>query len=218
MVGSILKPNHVKRLSAALKVKRSTDTKLKSIPLMGKNFGLTKSEYERLVDNLKTGKEELFEKIFLAHFDSCKQYLIINHKASEELAYDITMDTLIQFRKRILTDKTTYGNLRYLFTVMASQNLIKHHQKLKKVDLSPFYVEHPPAKSEAIYDALTFAWERLENDSKTILEEYYYKKTPLIKIANKLGISDSTMRKKKQRCLEKLRSLFMNKYSSSNEK
>lgn len=208
----------MKKSAASLKLKRSTNTNLKIIPLTGKNFGLTKLEFDQLVEGLKTGKEELFEKIFLSHFDSCKQYLMSNHKASPELAYDITMDTLIQFRKRILTDKTTYGNLRYLFTVMASQNLIKHHQKLKKLDYAPFYLEQTPAKSEALYEALTFAWDTLEKESKTILEEYYYKKTPLIKIANRLGISDSTMRKKKQRCLEKLRSLFMHKYSSSNEK
>lgn len=208
----------MKRLATSLKVNRSKNTSLKSIPLIGKNFDLTQHEYDELVENLKKGEEELFEKIFLSHFDNCKQFLVTKHNASYELAYDITMDTLIQFRQRILTDKTTYGNLRYLFTVMASQNLIKHYQKTKKVDLSPFYVEGTPVKSEAVYEALSFAWETLENDSKKVLEEYYYKKTPLIKIANKLGIKDSSMRKKKQRCLEKLRALFMNKYSPTNEK
>ena len=208
----------MKRIATSLKVNRSKSTTLKSIPLIGKNFGLTQIEYNELVEDLKIGKEELFEKIFLSHFDNCKQFLVTKHSASYELAYDITMDTLIQFRKRILTDKTTYGNLRYLFTVMASQNLIKYYQKTKKIDLSPFYLESTPAKSEAVYEALSFAWDTLENDSKKVLEEYYYKKTPLIKIANKLGIKDSSMRKKKQRCLERLRTLFMNKYSPTNEK
>jgi len=208
----------VKRPASSLKVNRSKNSNLKSIPLKGKNFGLTNLEYDELVANLKEGKEELFEKIFLSHFDNCKQFLITNHRASKELAYDITMDTLIQFRQRILTNKTTYGNLRYLFTVMASQNLIKHFQKSKKIDFSSFHFEGSPVKSEAIYDALEYAWDTLEKESKSVLEEYYYKKTPLIKIANKLGISDSTMRKKKQRCLEKLRDLFMNKYNPINEK
>ncbi len=182
-----------------------------------KNFGLTEYEFNQLVVSLKEGKENLFEKIFLSHFDNCQQYLVTNHKVSYELAYDITMDTLIQFRQRILTNKTKYGNLRYLFTVMASQNLIKHYQKGKKVDLSPFYIKAAPAKSEAVYDALSYAWENLEKESRTLLEDYYYNKIPLIKIAAKLGITDSTMRKKKQRCLEKLRTLFMTKYNPSNE-
>ncbi len=211
------KPNHVKRPASLLKVNRSNNATLKSIPLKGKNFGLTKLEYDELVTSLKEGKEDLFEKIFLSHFDNCKKFLITNQRASQELAYDITMDTLIQFRQRIITNKTTYGNLRYLFTVMATQNLIKHHQKSKKLDFSNFHIEGSPPKSEAVYDALQYAWDTLEKESKSVLEEYYYKKTPLIKIANKLGISDSTMRKKKQRCLEKLRSLFMNKYNPSNE-
>lgn len=178
---------------------------------------MTQVEFDVLVEELKDGKEELFETIFLAHFEDCKQYLMTNHNASRGLAYDITMDTLIQFRQRILVDKTTYGNLRYLFTVMASQNLIKHHQKSKKLDGKSLFVEDPPEKSEAMYEALEYAWDSLEKDSKKLLKEYYYKKTPLIKIANKLGVTDSTMRKKKQRCLEKLRSLFMNKYRPSHE-
>ena len=197
---------------------RLSNSNLTSNPIRSKNFGLTKAEFDQLAISLKEGKEELFEKIFLSHFDNCKQFLVTNHKASYELAYDITMDTLIQFRQRIITNKTTYGNLRYLFTVMASQNLIKHHQKKgKQVDLSPFYVEGSSVKSEAVYEALAHAWNALEKDSKSVLEEYYYKKTPLIKIANTLGIADSTMRKKKQRCLEKLRNLFMTKYSPNNE-
>ncbi|MEM9545649.1 MAG: sigma-70 family RNA polymerase sigma factor [Bacteroidota bacterium] len=167
---------------------------------------------------LKNGKEQLFEQIFLAHFESCQHYLISNHKASFELAYDITMDTLIQFRQRILTDKVSYGNLRYLFTVMASQNLIKHHKKNQKERLESFIIGDSQTKPEIVYEALSNAWNELEPESKKVLEEFYYNKTPLIKIANKLGISDSTMRKKKQRCLEKLRNLFMHKYSLTNEK
>lgn len=205
-------------ITPPLNQNRLENSNLKSDPLLGRNFGLSEHEFNQLTISLKAGKEELFEKIFLAHFDNCQQFLVTNHKASYELAYDITMDTLIQFRQRIITDKIHYGNLRYLFTVMASQRLIKHYQKDKKVDLSPFYLEGSPGKSEEIYEALAFAWDALENESKTLLEEYYYKKTPLIKIANKLGISDSTMRKKKQRCLNKLRTLFMNKYNPSYEK
>lgn len=208
----------MKILVTPLKVNQSGNSNLQSIPLKGKNFGLSQLEYDQLVSSLKQGKEELFEKIFLSHFDNCQQFLVTNHQVSYELAYDITMDTLIQFRQRILLGKTTYGNLRYLFTVMASQNLFKHYKKGKKVDLSPFYIEEVPGKSEEVYDALSSAWNSLENDSKKVLEEFYYNKTPLIKIANKLGITDTTMRKKKQRCLEKLRTLFMQKYNSFNEK
>ena len=208
----------MKNVTPLLKVTDSENNPLKNIPLKGKNFGLSEIEFEQLAISLKAGKEALFEKIFLSHFENCQQFLVTNHGATYELAYDITMDTLIQFRQRILTDKITYGNLRYLFTVMASQNLIKFKQKGKKIDLSPFYLEGVPHKSEKVYEALEYAWGALESNSKTLLEEYYYKKTPLIKIAKKIGVSDSTMRKKKQRCLEKLRSLFMTKYCPSNEK
>jgi len=179
---------------------------------------MSKSEFDELAFSLKEGEEALFETIFLSHFKNCQQFLVTNHHTSYELAYDITMDTLIQFRQKIITDKIQYGNLRYLFTKMASQNLFKNIKKEQKEDLSMFYVESEPHKSEVIYEALSSAWSELESETKKILEEYYYNKTPLIKIAKTLGIADSTMRKKKQRCLDKLRNIFMQKYKLTNEK
>ena len=188
------------------------DTIIKSA--QNKNFGLSEQEFIRLTKELKEGKEALFEKIFLSHFEKCQQFLVVKYSVSTEVAYDITMDTLIQFRQRILLDKVSYGNLRYLFTMMASQNLIKRQQKSKRPDFNLFYLEGPPPKGEEVFDALSYAWDSLETESKSILEAFYYKKTPLVKIANRLGISDAAMRKKKQRSLEKLRGLFMTKYQS----
>ncbi len=205
----------MKTIRKETKYDRLNKRNLVALPLKGQNFGLSKSEFVEMIVSLKDGREDLFERIFLSHFENCIQYLIKNFKVEREQAYDISMETLIQFRKKLLTDKISYGNLRYLFTKMAGQNIIKKSQKKEKRDLTGFYLLDDDIQyEEKAFEALEEAWDTLDCEKKIILESYYYNKTPLIKLATKLGITDTTMRKKKQRSVEKLRELFFNIYNS----
>lgn len=195
------------------------DNKLVEIPSRRKNFGLSKTEFDTLSEALKNGEELLFERIFLSHFQECEFYIMKKYSISKSVAYDLTMDTLIEFRRLIILDKVKYGNLRFLFTKMASQNLMRSQKKKAKTDLKPFFeVESFEVEdyedNEHLYCALTLAWDVLDNDAKKILEAHFYNKTPLVKIAKVLGISDSSIRKKKQRGLEKLRTIFLKELKS----
>ncbi len=180
-------------------------SKIHQLPSLNQNFGLTSTQFDLLIEQVKNGNEDMFEKIFLSHFSDCRNYLINTYKADHEIAYDITMDTLLEFRKKILLNKITYGNLRYLFTKIASQLYIKYQNK---ESLLKNYITDEGEDTSKWHEnivELEKAWKLLEPAEKNLLEKHYYLDIPLNKIAEAENKSDVSIRKQKQRALDKLR-------------
>ena len=99
------------------------------------NFGLSQIEFEELVEALRKGDESIFEKIFLSQFSNAIKHVRIKYSASNEEAYDMTMDALIKIRKLLIEGKLKYGNLKHLFNRMAGQNYLKLKNRGKKIVL-----------------------------------------------------------------------------------
>jgi RNA polymerase sigma factor (sigma-70 family) len=183
-----------------------------------KNFGLTPDGFEKLVSRLRQGDETLFSTIFLAHFESCRAFLKKKFQLSHEHAYDITMDTLITFRRRLLEGKIEYGNIRFLFTRMASQRYLREtrqqasSEKLEEVQ-SMLEQEGPHIEKETL-EVLNKAWTRLCDHCQSLLKRFYYEKASLKEIAEEQNKSAAALRKQKQRCVEKLRIHFKEFYQS----
>ena len=182
---------------------------LKTKPTL-KNFGLSEIAFEEMVCNLKEGQEELFEKIFLGHFKDCMNYLENNCSASYEDAYDVSMETLLQFRRLLLQDKIRYGNLRFLFTRMAMQ-LFWKWKKAKPVSESADEMElEVPVEEydEESIQLLDKAWSKLGEACQRLLKEFYYNGIQLITLARMFDKSDAAVRQEKKRCLQKLRAIY----------
>lgn len=176
-----------------------------------KNFGLTEEDFLSLVNQLKKGEEALFEKIFLSQFDNSLKNLMRKYKSPREVAYDVCMDSLIYFRKLLINDKLHYGNLRALFNQVTSQKYIKHvkkQQKLKLTDEVPEIMGESTEDKEHNLSLLSAAWERLGEECKQILKDYYYSNQKLYDIAETLGKSPAAIRKQKERCINALRLNF----------
>ncbi len=183
------------------------------IPSVDQNFGLSKIEFDEVVALLKSSDETLFERIFLAHFEDCMYFIIKKFKATQEVAYDITMDTMIEFRQKLLLDKIAYGNLRFLFTKMASHHFIKSNAKESKLKDIYFDANDDEDGFEEKLSTLKNAWNDMSIEDRKLLEQFYYLDIPLNKIAEKENKTDSTLRKQKQRAIEKLRNLFFTIYN-----
>jgi RNA polymerase sigma factor (sigma-70 family) len=182
-----------------------------------KNFGLSLEAFNELKTQLKAGDEELFETIFLAHFEDCLKYIKNKFGIQHEKAYDITMDTLLLFRRKLLEDKISYGNIRFLFTYMAGQLYLKEiDRQPKKTSMSGENNSAIDLEEELLgkeeLDLLSKAWEKLGTNCKDLLARFYYQKFSLKEIAEEQQRSDAALRKQKQRCLEKLRQHFKNMY------
>lgn len=177
---------------------------------MDKNFGLSELQFNAMVDASRQGDDSIYEKIFLHHFSSCMEYLKRNYSASDEDAYDASMETLLEFLKKLKSGKIIYGNLRFLFTRMAGQiyfKWIKKENRKESMEGVDLIEEKDPIDEEDL-QILDKAWCELTEDCQVLLKAFYYDKVPLNKIAETENKTPAAVRKQKQRCVEKLRKLF----------
>lgn len=180
--------------------------------LLDKNFGLTETEFEEMVEQLHAGEDEIYRRVFLSHFDYCMNYLKKQFGVSHEDAYDATMDALLEFCHRLRAGKIEYGNLRYLFTRISGQRL--HRERKERTagreegNLTEL-VEEVDVGTEVL-EEFSKVWHRFGEPCKTLLYRFYYDRTSLKAISLELNRSEVAIRKQKQRCLEKLQTLVRN--------
>ncbi len=184
---------------------------LQANPSILKNFGLTEDTFNAMLKELHEGKDALYESVFLSHFDDCMSYLKRNYNASHEDAYDASMESMLEFMKRLKAGKITYGNLRFLFTQMAGQIYLKWIKKeQKRNQLEQFDLgAAPEVMDEEDLKILAKAWNGLCDHCSQLLKQFYYEGVALKLMAEELGKPAATLRKQKQRCIEKLRNLFV---------
>lgn len=171
-----------------------------------KNFGLTESEFKELSEKLNNGNELLFETTFMTHFELAMTYLMNTNGASHDDAYDIVMNVLIEFRKRILDGKVKYGNLKFMFTQMCVQRYKR--EKAKKLDTEEYtyisqYEEH--VIDEEVYELLDKSMDKLGERCQQIIEAVYYSKISYKLLAEQYEVTAANLRKQKERCMTKLK-------------
>lgn len=178
---------------------------------VAKNFGLTSREFELLCTRLREGDNSLFEKIYLAHFKKCKIYIKRKVNITFSESYDLTMDTMIDFRKGLIKGKITYGNLEFLFTRMAYYLHLKKQKQLEILDKKEYaYFEsfssqtYDEDKDEKFKD-LQKVIKTLSKDKQEFIKLHFMKKMKLAEIAKLTGESNATIRKRKQRIIESLK-------------
>lgn len=174
------------------------------------NFGLTNTEFEQMAKDLRQGDGRLFEKIFLAHFKDCTAYLENQCGASSTDAYDATMETLIQFRHLVIEGKIRYQNLRFLFTRMAAQWYWRWKKNTFSSDPVEGFEPQLPFEEfdEESMQLLDLAWAQLGEKCQSLLTNFFYHGQTLVELAKQLDQTDATLRQRKKRCVEQLRSIF----------
>jgi len=177
-----------------------------------RNFGLTEEEFLQYAAKTKSGDESLFLHISNTHFDQCISYLRNKYKLGEDDAYDICLDTMLKFRTKILKDKIKYGNLSYLYTRMASNIFLDRIRQSNKVEQAiDFFSEDDGSykiNEDQFLDILEESMDKLDTENKELLDNIYYEERDIHEIGNMMNISYAALRKRKQRMLEKLKSIF----------
>lgn len=176
-----------------------------------KNFGLTEIQFNKMTIELMQGKESLFEKAFLNHFDRSMKYLINKNGSDKEIAYDITMNTLLEFRKRLLQGKVKYGNLNFLFTQMCSQRYKREMSKKIDNDTYNQVNSNDPSFDEEMFELLDNTMEKLGTDCQSIIKDVYYNKISYKDLESKYSKATTALRKQKERCITKLKMLIRQK-------
>lgn len=172
------------------------------------NFGLTEKQFEDLRNKLLQGDQSLFELAFLHHFTDCYNFLLQGDGAPADLAYDATMEALYNFRCKVEEGKINYGNLRFLLTRMARQYYYKRLRKENNDSIEEVHKlieDDPVIFEEETFASLRTAWQTLGEECKKLLHAFYYKEDTLRQIAEATEQNYVMLRKRKQRCVDKLR-------------
>ena len=181
-----------------------------------KNFGLSPEGFQTLLQELRAGKDELYQQVFLNHFGDCMNYLKRQYQATHEDAYDASMDALLIFCDRLKKGRIQYGNLRFLFTQMAGQVYLKLKKSNNRyvslpssLDLSD---EETASIPQAAFEAFDTAWPELGVECRKLLKAFFYDRVKLKDVAQQQGKNETALRKQKQRCMEKLQAIFQKQY------
>jgi len=185
--------------------------KVLKIPSLKENFGLTKAEFLRCIDNMKEGDDSFITQNMVHQLPESMSYLQKRFQITREVAYDICMDTFLVFREKLLNNKISYGNLRYLFTRMCQNQFIDGQKKKNKIQsaIDTFHQDQEPEPdNETFFLNLDKAIEQLSPEQKLLLREFYYTGKSLMEIADEQNITYDSLRKKKQRILQKLKDIY----------
>lgn len=178
-----------------------------------KNLGLDKAQFKKLVAALQQGDETLIEQVYLSHFSKCVSFLMMQHKCSKVVAYDCSMDALIEIRKDLLNGKIRYGNLGSYFTNRAVGKWYKRNRK-EKASILPLNEELNFADTDQqeqkiiqreLTEIIANAMKKLCTECRFILKQFYYEDKNLNEIGTLMDKNHSAVRKQATRCREKLK-------------
>lgn len=179
---------------------------------LAKNFQLTETQFNEMVALLQKGDNALFKQVFIAHSGDCINYLQVTYKAEYDEAYDAMLDTMINYRQRLVDGKVSYGNLRFLFLQMASQHYVRQQTAKAKVVATDQFDEPEEEELTISEDQLTMlgqAWKELGETCRDLLKMNFYDGLKLNEIAKKMDKTDAAVRKQKERCLEQLKNTYL---------
>lgn len=194
-------------------LKREIDLAMPTESNRAKNFGMTKKEFQVLVNKLKNGDEELIEKVFLKHVESCELYLKNHLGCSAFEAHDSTIDALIDIRKDLIKDKISYGNLRNYFTRRAILIFNKKGRKEKTQPIDDLEINNDVDLERDVIDKefnamIRKSIEQMCGDCRNIIKRFYFDEESLKNIAGEMDKTYGSIRKKIERCRDELRGLI----------
>lgn len=185
---------------------------VRKIPLLGDNFGLTSSEFQHTVDNLRSGDDEIILKSMTNQLPESMRYLCSKFQIPRETAYDVCMDTFLEFREKLVKGKIKYGNLRYLFTRMSVNNYLdqmKNRNKIgEAVESFQKEIQADPTNKETFFKQLDAVVSDLSDEQRSLIKDIYGSGLSLEQIAEKNNITYPNIRKKKERLIKKIREKF----------
>lgn len=183
------------------------------IPDSKDNFGLTKKEFDQFVAKVKVGDETMFIRVFNVHFNPSVRYIQNKFSIPQEMAHDTCMDTMIEFREKLIAGKIKYGNVRYLFTKMAVHryldDLKRKNQINEAIEVFVGGRSQLNLKDTEFLRLLNFTIDNLETAHRHMIKEIFFSGKGIDQIIAENGITYATFRKRKQRSLEKLKAAFL---------
>jgi RNA polymerase sigma factor (sigma-70 family) len=183
---------------------------------------MTHSEFKELTLELKSGNNGSLKTIFEQHSSSCISKLISDFRCTREDAHDIYVDSVLNFREKIISNKLdAVADVRaYLFGTCKNMLLFKLKQKQRVATavmeishVSTAYLEHDePAPEEFQSGLLSLTYNALSAvpvQCQQLLRLFYFDRMSLEEISTRMNLANANVAKvSKSRCFRKLINLI----------
>ena len=182
----------------------------------------TKTQHEfPLLDAFLTNKEAPVRDFYIAEYPKTKMY-ILSHGGTVDYAKDVFQEAFFSCWKKLSTGKfipKSNGDIQaYLFTAAKNKWIDQKRREAKNKEVSFDSNTHSMMDDTSIFSEekdkeetqLTItlaAFEKFGQACKELLTQFYFEKTSLKLIADKLNIEEASAKNKKYRCIQKLKEL-----------
>jgi len=174
---------------------------------------MDQNELKILKSELQRGNNDYLESVFEEYGPYCISNIMKKFSCAREDAEDILVDSIINFRDKILAGKVTYlSNIRnYIYTTCVNMKKEKDYyarkQKEKEQEVILYlYSENEETKSykEELLQISLQAFKELSDSCQRILRYFYIYKLTMEQIADELEYSSAnTAKVTKARCYKK---------------
>lgn len=174
-----------------------------------------KSE-EQLLEDLRKRDEEAISYFYEKNWPMARAH-VINNSGSEEDAEDCYQESFIIFMIKINEPEFEIRSLlsTYLFGIVKYHwsNQLRNRNKGGKMEPPPNNVTHPKEPEEEFNlpsdEEIQAMVNELDPECKDIMIDFYYLKISMKELAERYNIaSEGAARKRKFKCLQKLKKLF----------
>jgi len=198
---------------------------------------MTDKRFEKLIEDLKNGENQLLDDLFVTHNTYCITWLIKKYQCSRADAEDIFMEALLAFRVEALKDRVSNTNIQGYLVTIASRiylNSLRTNKKKPQLPLDIDAVDYHLGKKEGIYndsfnplikieneahlsneqknkvEAYKNAWQQLGKPCQALLKGFYIDKIKLKDLQKQLGYSTyDTVKSIRRRCFNQLKSIAL---------
>jgi RNA polymerase sigma factor (sigma-70 family) len=175
-------------------------------------------DYNKLAAELKSAKNDSLKDIFLQHSKYCIGRLVKDHKCSREDAEDIYVDSVLNFREKVIDDKINgITDLRnYLYATCRNMLFVRFKKEKRVTDAASAFVsamddenifedEGQISYREQIFRITEKSIGLLPEKCQHLLKAFYFDKFSLEVIAVKFNFASANVAKvSKSRCFQKL--------------
>ncbi|MAY21614.1 MAG: hypothetical protein CMC74_02435 [Flavobacteriaceae bacterium] len=177
---------------------------------------------QALVSKIKLNDEAVLKQLYQDNYTKVEAYVLKNNGTMPQ-AKDLYQDAFITLWQNIKQDKFIPKNESalqgYLYQIAKNKWLdFLRSSRYKKTNLlrdedsamSESFEEiekNTALENEAKIKSTMEAFKKLGSSCQEILKEFYFSKTSLREIAEKLNIGEASAKNKKYRCLQKLKEI-----------
>ncbi|QIE60097.1 sigma-70 family RNA polymerase sigma factor [Rasiella rasia] len=175
-------------------------------------------EQQQLVDALKNNDEQVLRDLYVGNFRKTEAFILKNNGTSAQ-AKDIFQEAIMATWQNVRLDKFKPNSKSalqgYLYTI-AKNKWLDHvrsaqYKKTKSIENSMFLendemIEEHTEKEQRLH-TIEQNFEKLGEECRELLKQFYYQKKSLREIAAGYNIGEASARNKKYRCINKLKAL-----------